>query len=167
MGEGKGHWPTVSAKFEQTQEIPNRAAKIITIRVHKAQVGSDVCIHGASHTHRFAVESTLSRVREGSLTEALIVNTSGAPITLKHGQDIGQVLVYDRQIALQPEELPSVYISAISNQSHDATVQRPPSLEPFIKVAHYNELRSTPLQVLEMHRRTIALPGEPFTCKTL
>ncbi len=123
--------------------------------------------HRVLLTHHIAVESTLSRVREGNLTEALVVNTSGAPITLKHGQHIGQVLGYDRQIASEPEELPSVYISAISNQSHDATAQRTPSLEPFIKVAHYNELKSTPLQVLEMHRRAIALPEEPFTCNTL
>ncbi len=83
------------------------------------------------------------------------------PITLKHGQHIGQVLVYDRQVASEPEELPSVYVSAISSQSHDAVAQRSPSLEPFIKVAHYNELKSTLLQVLEMHRRATALPGEP------
>ncbi len=35
LGEGKGHWPTVSAKVEITQEIPDRAAKVITIRVDK------------------------------------------------------------------------------------------------------------------------------------
>ncbi len=83
LGEGKGHWPTVSAKVERTQDIPDQAAKIITIRVDKAQIGSDVFIDGASSTHRIAVESTLSRVREGNLTEALVVNTSGALITLK------------------------------------------------------------------------------------
>ncbi len=88
MGEGKGHWPTVSAKVKRTQEIPDRAAKIITIRVDKDQVGSDVCIDGASHTHCIAVESTLSPVREGNLMEALVVNISGALITLKHGQHI-------------------------------------------------------------------------------
>ncbi len=97
---------------------------MITIRVDKAQVGIDVCIDGAHNTHRIAVESTLSRVREGNLTEALVVNTSGAPTALKHGQHIGQVLVYDRQVASEPEELPSVYISAISTKSHDAAAQR-------------------------------------------
>ncbi len=129
LGGGKGHWPTVSAKAGRTQEISDRAAKMITIRVDKAQVGSDVCIDGAPNTCRIAVESTLSRVREGNLTEALVVNTSGAPITLKHGQHIGQVLVYDRQVATEQEELPPVYISAISSQSHDAAAQRSPSLE--------------------------------------
>ncbi len=79
LGGGKGHWPTVSAKVERTHEIPDRAAKIITIKVGKAQVGSGVCIDGAPNTRRIAIESTLSRVREGNLTEALVVNTSGRP----------------------------------------------------------------------------------------
>ncbi len=96
FGVEKGHWPTVLAKVEGTQEIPDRAAKKITVRVEKAQVGSDVCIDGAPNICRIAVESTLSRFREGNLTEALVVNTSGAPITLKHGPHIGQCLAYDR-----------------------------------------------------------------------
>ncbi len=110
-GGGKGHWPIVSAKVERTQGIPDRATKMITIRVDKAQAGSDVCIAGAPNTCGIAVESTLSRVREGNLTEALVVNTTGAPITLKHGQHIGQVLTYDRQVASEPEEFPPAYVS--------------------------------------------------------
>ncbi len=163
LGGGKGHWPTVSAKVERTQEIPDQATKIITIRVDKAQVGSDVCIDGAPNTHRIAVESTLSRVREGNLTGALVVNTSGAPITLEHGQHIGQALVYDRQVASEPEELPTVYVSAISNQSHDAAAQRSQSLQLFIKVAHYNHLKPILLQVTEMHSGAIGLPGESLS----
>ncbi len=108
-GGGKGHWPTVSANVERTQEIPDRAAKMVTITIDKAQVGSDVCIDGDSNTHRIVVKLTLSRVREGNLSEALVVNTSGAPITLKHGQHIGPVLVYDRHVASEPEELPSMF----------------------------------------------------------
>ncbi len=161
LGGEKGHWPTVSAKVERTQEIPDRAAKMITIRVDKIQVGSDACINGAPNTHRTGVESTLSKVRGGNLTEALVVNTSGAPITLKQDQRIGQVLVYDRQVASEPE-LSSVYASAISSQSHDATAQRSASLVPFIKVAHYSEMKPILLQVLEMHRGAIALPGKPL-----
>ncbi len=120
LGGEKGHWPTVSAKVEGTQEIPNRAANKITVKADKAQVGSDVCMDGALNICRVAVESTLSRVREGNLTEALVVNISGAPITLKHGQHISQCLVYDRQVVSEPEELPSTYVSAISSQTIDA-----------------------------------------------
>ncbi len=36
------------------------------------------------------------------------------------------------------------------------------SLEPFIKVAHYIEIKPTLSQVLEMQREAIALPGEPL-----
>ncbi len=129
---------------------------MIKIRVDEAQAGSDACIYGAPNICRIAVESTLSRVREGNLAEAMVVNTSGAPINLKHGQRIGQVLVYDRQVASEP------YVSTISSQSHDAAAQRSPSLEPFIKVAHYSEMKLTLLQVLEMHRGAIPFPGEPL-----
>ncbi len=87
LGWGKGL--TVSAKVERTQEIPYLEAKIITIRVDKAHVGCDVCIDCVPNTCRIAVESSLSRVREGNLTEALVVSISGAPITLKRGQLIG------------------------------------------------------------------------------
>ncbi len=53
-------------------------------------------------------------------------------------------------------------VSAISSQSHDTTARRSPSLEPFLKVAHYQQLKPTHSQVLELHRGTIALPGEPL-----
>ncbi len=161
VGE-EGHWPTVSAKVEGTQEIPDRAAKKIKVRVDKAKVGSDVCIDGAPNICRIAVESTLSRVKEGNLTVALVVNTSGAPITLKHGQHIGQCLVYDRQVASEPEELPSAYVSTISSQTHDAAAGQLSSLELFIKVAHYIKMKPTLLQALEMHRESSVLPGEPL-----
>ncbi len=49
LGGGKGRRPTVLAKVERTQEIPDRVAKMITIRVDKAQVGSDVCIDHPDH----------------------------------------------------------------------------------------------------------------------
>ncbi len=68
FGGEKDHWPTVSAKVKGIQEIPDRAAKKITVRVDKAQVGSDVCMDGAPNICHIAVESTLSRVRKGNLT---------------------------------------------------------------------------------------------------
>ncbi len=160
LGGDKGHWPTVSVKIDGTQEIPDRAAKKIAVRVDKAQVDSDICIDGAPNTCRIAVESSLSRVREGNLTEAIVVNTSGAPITLKHGQHIGQCLVYSRQVASEPEELPSAYVSTISSQTNGAAARQSSSLEPFIKVDHYTEMKPTLLQVLKMHREAIDFPGE-------
>ncbi len=36
------------------------------------------------------------------------------------------------------------------------------SLESYIKIAHYTEMKPTLLQVLEKHREAIALPGEPL-----
>ncbi len=72
---------------------------------------------------------------------ALLLNTSEAPIALKNGLDIGHCLVYGRQVASEPEELPSAYVSAIGSQTNDAAARQSSSLEPFIKVAHYNEIK--------------------------
>ncbi len=52
LGGGKGHWRTISAKVERTQETPDQAAKTIAIRVDKAQVISNVCIDGSPNTCR-------------------------------------------------------------------------------------------------------------------
>ncbi len=91
--EDKIIWPTVAAKVEGTQEIPDRAMKSIKIEVQEAHVGSDICIEGVLNINRVGVESTLSRVREGLLSEALVVNTSGAPITLKNSLHLDQCRV--------------------------------------------------------------------------
>ncbi len=53
---------------------------------------------------RAGVEPTLSRVREGHLSEVLVVNISGALITLKHGFHLGQCLLYDKPVISEPEE---------------------------------------------------------------
>ncbi len=94
--ENKNIWPTVTAKVEGTQEIPDRAIKSITIKVKEAHDGSDICINAAPNINLVGVQSTLSRVREGHLSQTLVVNISGAPITLKHGLH----LVYDKPVII-------------------------------------------------------------------
>ncbi len=163
LGGEKGHWPTFSAKVEGTQEIPDWVAKKITVRVDKAQVGSDICIDGAPNMlYCGRIHSFKSQGGQSHSGPGMVVNTSGVPITLKHGLDISQCLVYGRQLASEPEELLSAYVSAISNQTNDAAARQSSSLEPSIKVAHFIEMKPTLLQVLEMHREAIALPGEPL-----
>ncbi len=100
----------MAAKVEGTQEIPDRALKSITVKVKEAHVGSEICINAAPNIIRVGVEPTLSGAREGHLSQALVVNISGAPITLKHGLQLGQCLVYDKPVISEPEELPAEYI---------------------------------------------------------
>ncbi len=109
----------MAAKVEGTQEIPDRAKKSIKVKVQEAHAGSDICIDGALSISRVGVESTLSRVREGHLTEALVVNMSGAPITLKRGLRLGQRLVFDKPVSSEPEEFPVDYVSAVGSQKED------------------------------------------------
>ncbi len=83
--KNKNVWPTVAAKVEGIQEVPDRAMKCMTVKVQEAHLGSDICIEDSPNISRVGVESIYSRVREGHFSEALVVNISGAPITLTHG----------------------------------------------------------------------------------
>ncbi len=74
---------------------------------------SDICVDHASNTHRLGVGTTLSRVREGHLREALVVNTSGAPFTIKHGMRLSPCLAYGTQVVSEPAEFPSICVSSI------------------------------------------------------
>ena len=154
-------WQNVIATVEGPQVIPDGVAKSITIKVKEAPVGSDICMDQASNINRLAVEATLSRVKEGHLSEALVVNTSGAAISLKHGARLSPCLAYGAQVVLEPEEFPSASVSSIVNACRDhSDVQS--SMESFVKVAHYTDMRPALLKMLEAHRSAIALLGEPL-----
>ncbi len=83
-------------------------------------IGSDICIEGVPNISGVGVESTLSRVREGHFSEALVVNTSRAPITLKHGLHLGQCLVHDKQVISEPEKkflMPMFLLSGVKRKT--------------------------------------------------
>ncbi len=70
---------------EGPQIVPDHAANIVRIRIPNAPTGSEVCIECAPHIHRMTVEVTLVTVKEEGMAEALVINTSGTPVSLKHG----------------------------------------------------------------------------------
>ncbi len=93
----------VSAIVEGTQTISENVAQhVIRVRLPDAPVVSDICIDGAPNFHCLAVEPTLSSVKDGHLSEALVLNTSGTGITLKHGVKLGHCLLYDKILYLIP-----------------------------------------------------------------
>ncbi len=94
-----------------TQEIPNLAMKGIKVKVQEAHVGSDICI--APNISSVGVKSTLSRVRQGHFSEAIIVNIS------------------------EPEELPVVHVSSVGSQKKDSLSRQSSSLESYIKIVHF------------------------------
>ena len=89
-------------------------AKRMQIRIPDAPIGSDVCLEGMGNVRRFAVESTLSTIREGHVTDALMVNTTGGPIRIKRGLLLGRCLVYDKKVVPKPGNLPGASVSGES-----------------------------------------------------
>ncbi len=90
---------------------------------------------------------------------ALIVNTSGAPVSLKHGARLSSCLVHGTQVTSEPADFPSSFVSSISSPGNDL-IKPQPSLEPLLKVAYYLERKPVLLDNLESHRSAVALPGE-------
>lgn len=120
-----------------------------------------MCVDNTSHLKNLAVESTLSRVKEKHVTEAVVVNTSGVPIFLKHGVCRSCCLVYGTQVASEPADFPSFFVSGIINQANDLTKAQT-SLEPLLEVAHYTKMKPALLNILKSHRNALALSGEPL-----
>lgn len=105
---------------------------------------------------------TAATVREGGFAEALAINTSGSPVSLKHGVRLCQCLVYGRNVAPEPAEYPSAQVSGITSACQASPEQDTANLEAFLKVAHYSEIKPTLVQLLEHYRGALALPGEPL-----
>ncbi len=155
-------WRTVTAVVEGPQIVPDCAAKIVKIRIPNAPTGSDVCIECAPHIHRVTVEVTPVTVKEEGIAEALVINTSGSPVSLKHGVRLCQCLVYWKKVLSEPAEYPSAQVSGITSACQDTRKQDTATLEAFLKIAHYSEIQLTLIQVFEQYKGALALPGEPL-----
>ncbi|RUM27774.1 MAG: hypothetical protein DSY32_05100, partial [Aquifex sp.] len=155
-------WKEVKATVYGDQEIPDRVAKRITIRVPDAPVGSDICLDGIGPIKRLAVESTLSTVREGHVTEALVVNTTGGPIKIQHGLLLGKCLSYDKKVVPEPLEFPTNSVSSVCKSAVDTELGQAPTLRSLVNVVDYPEMKHSLLELLGQYRDVIALPGEPL-----
>lgn len=155
-------WKHVKAVVYGDHEIPDRVAMRVPIRVPDAPVGSDICLEGIGNLCRLAVESTLSTVWEGHISEALMVNTTGGSIRVKNGLLVGQCLLYDKKVVSEPLEFPTACVSSVSQSSGDIELGQAPTLRSLVNVVDYPEMKQSLLELLEQYRDVIALPGEPL-----
>ena len=152
-------WRSEKATVVGNYEVPNRVAMRVKVALKGAPVGSDVCLSGPCKLQKVNVESTLSTVRENHQTTALIVNTSGGPVRVRHGVYLGDALVYDRKVVPEPLEFPTACAAAVRSSTDIERGQRP-HLSSFVNVVDYPEWKHGLLQILENHRSAVALPGE-------
>ncbi len=73
-------------------------AKRILISVLDARVGSDICFDGNSYIQRLLVESTLSTVSKGHVTDALVVTITGGLVRITYGLLMGKCLSYNMNV---------------------------------------------------------------------
>ncbi len=158
----QGEWRVVKATVTGSHDIPHRTAMHIPVSVPNARVSCDICIEGESKVKRLAVEPTLCTVREGHKMTALVVNTTGGPITLRQGVFLSEGLAYDGQVVSEPVDLPAPVVASVcASVGKDSMVQTQ-KLESLVTVVDYPELSSSLIQLLKRYRDVFALPGEPL-----
>ncbi len=137
---------------------PSSAARL-PVRLRDASVGSAVLsLPDSMNVKRLSLESTLSTVLTDHVTHALVSNTSGAPITLKHGVLLGTFEVLDQSSL---EEAPSLPVAGVSAQlSDDDLSDVMAQLAPHVKGLDYPDGKPALLKLLAQHRQAVALPGE-------
>ena len=81
------------------QVIPSRTAARLPVRVTDAPVGSDVlCLNETMCINRLGLESTLSTVRPGHITDVLVLNNTGESLRVKNGTLLSKFQVYDKPL---------------------------------------------------------------------
>ncbi len=97
----------------------------IKVAMKGTAIGSDVCLSGPCKLQKLRVESTLSTVWGDHVPTALLVNTSGGPVHVRHGVYKGDGLVYDRKVVIKPLEFPTACAAAVRSSSDTEHGQRP------------------------------------------
>ncbi len=158
----KGDWKLVKAIVVGDHEIPTHVAMHIPISVPKATVGCDICIEGPSQVQRVYVEPILTTMRDGHNTTALVVNTTGGSVKLKHGLFLSKALVYDQRVVPKPPEFPQACVTSVDQSPSNSERGQDPTLSSYVSVVDYPELTERLLKLLGRYREAIAVPGEPL-----
>ena len=145
------------------QVVEPMCAVALPVRVSDASLGSDVLsLPDSMRVQRLALEGTLSTIREGHVTDALVTNTTGSPFTLKDGCHLGAFEVCDQ---LKSHDIPSV-VASVSSHTATPASQDPADLaselEPYVKATDFPDVNANLLHLLAKHRHALALPSEPL-----
>ncbi len=135
------------------------------MRLKNAPVGSHVIVPDSMPVHRSSLESTLSMVRAGHISDALVTNKTGSTITLNSGVVLATYEVLGLSSLGESLPLPVAGVTA-----HDADVidltDVMAQLKPHVSVLDFPATKPALLQLLAKHRQAIAVPGEPLGVTT-
>ena len=147
---------------EGEQYIGPTCASRVPIRVKDIPIGSYVLsLPDSIRVKKLALEGTLTIVRDGHRTDALVTNLTGSPITLKHGVHLGSFIVVDKAFF---QDSPSLVVAAVSSQPAPGcnSAELATQLGAHLQGSDFPEAQSRLLDILMTHRQAIALPGEPL-----
>ncbi len=133
-------WKEAKAIVVWYNEIQARSAKRIPIWVLDAVVGNNVCLNGFSCIQHLGVESTLSTVREGHVTDALVVNTTGGAVKIKHELLLVKCLAYNQNVVPEHLDFLTASVSSVCTSSADTELGQTPTLRSVVSVVDYPEI---------------------------
>ena len=154
------------ARMTRDVTVPADMAMHVAVKVPRASPGSDLVIEGPSKVTRLGIEPTLTTVNAGGDAFALVVNQSGCDVTLRTGEVLSSVLIYNSKVQVQ-EETGNCCLASVSAPTSDSDASKAPTLSSHVKVLDYPDQRQTLINLLEKHRSVVALPGEALGSTTL
>ncbi len=116
-------WKNIKATVCTDYEIPDCVTAPIPVRVKAVPVSSHVCLEGSKNIKRLATEPTISLVKEGQVTVALVVNITGSLIKITHGLKLGDCL-YDRKVVTNPLKFPTAWVAQTRKSTYDTDTHR-------------------------------------------
>ncbi len=137
----------VAAVLIGDQYIGPCSAARLPVRVRDASVGSTVLsLPDNSRVNHLSLESTLSSVDSHHVTQALVTNTSGAPITLKQSVFLGTLEMFDplSYEEFSPFPVAGVTTKLVDEDPSDVVAQ----LSPHVKKLDYPDGKTALLKLL-------------------
>ncbi len=158
----------VAAVLLGDQYIGPSSVVRLPVCLSDAPVGSQVLsLPDSMRIHRLSLESTLSTVRPDHVADALVTNTTGAPLTLKQGVHLGTYEVLDLPSF---ENLPFLSVAGVSTQRLDADfMDVVAQLSPHLKNMDYPGGKHALLEPTARHKpqRSLGGAGKSRDAKTI
>ncbi len=146
-------WKKILATVCGDYDISERVAPQFSFT---SQMSSHVCLKGSSNIVHLITEHTICSVEDGQITFALMVNTTGRPMKIKHGLNVGDCLLYDRKVVTNPLNFSTSWTAQIRKSTCDTDIigQGPLiTLSSAVKVVDYPDLKSLLTDLLGQFRR--------------
>ena len=159
ISDGRGtNWTLVSGVLSGGQRFHSQTLARVQVRLPDALEGTDVvCLSETVRVKGLSLESTLSSVREGGLTDVLVLNRTGSPFNLKSGCHLVDFLAYNTSVNVITRDITVASLNITNERVDKETL-----IAPHVKVNDIPQERDRLIDLLNEFSGVLTLPGEPL-----